>query len=137
METNKGKKSRARIIILVAVLVVIAVGMFGIYKAFMPKGEVGSKEITVLVVHGDKSETENTYHTEEAYLGPVVTGDGLVEGEDGDYGLYIKTVDGETADDSKQQWWCITKDGENVNASADQTPIEDGDHFELTLKEGY
>ena len=31
----------------------------------------------------------------------------------------------------------ITKAGEQVNTSADQTPVADGDEFELTLKEGY
>ena len=42
-------------------------------------------------------------------------------------------VDGVEADDSKSQWWCITKDGEQVNTGVDATPIEDGDHYELTL----
>ena len=46
-------------------------------------------------------------------------------------------ADGETANESLQQWWCITKGGEQVNTSVDSTPIQDGDHFELTLKEGY
>lgn len=61
----------------------------------------------------------------------------LVEGEMGPYGLFITAVDGEKADDTKQQWWCITKGGETVNTSAEQTPIADGDRFELTMKEGY
>ena len=60
-----------------------------------------------------------------------------MDGESGEYGLFITTVDEETADDSKQQWWCITKGGEQVTTSADQTPVSDGDAFELTLKEGY
>ena len=51
--------------------------------------------------------------------------------------MFITTVDGETADESKEQWWCITKSGEMVNTGADQTPIQDQDIFELTLKEGY
>ena len=51
--------------------------------------------------------------------------------------MFIQTVDKETADEGKQQWWCITKGGEQVNTSADQTPIADQDQFELTLKEGY
>ena len=49
----------------------------------------------------------------------------------------ITEVDGEAADDASQQWWCITRGGGMVNTSADQTPIEDNDAFELTLKEGY
>ena len=55
----------------------------------------------------------------------------------GSYGLFITTVDGETADDSKQQWWYITKGGEQVNSGADALPIADGDQFELTMMEGY
>ena len=78
-----------------------------------------------------------TYQTDAEYLGEVLTENKLVEGSQGEYGLFITTVDGETADDSKQQWWCITKGGEMVNTSADQTPIADQDQFELTLKEGY
>ena len=57
----------------------------------------------------------------------------MVEGEEGPYGLYIKTVDGETASDADRTWWCITKDGGEVTTSADLTPIADGEHYELTL----
>lgn len=140
METkNQRKKARGRVILLIAVLAVIVLGVIGIYQTFMP-GEyagAGEKSLTITVVHGDKSEAEFTYDTKETHLGPVLTGSGLVKGENGDYGLFIKAADGETADDSKQQWWCITKGGETVDTSADQTPIEDGDRFELTLKTGY
>ena len=61
----------------------------------------------------------------------------LASGTEGAYGTFITTVDGETADESKEQWWCITKEGEMVSTSADQAPIADGDQYELTLKEGY
>ena len=77
------------------------------------------------------------FDTDAKYLGEVLESENLVDGESGEYGLFITTVDEETADDSKQQWWCITKGGEQVNTSADQTPVSDGDAFELTLKEGY
>ena len=91
----------------------------------------------VKVSYSDQSTNEFKYQTDEAYLGEVLKNEGLVEGEDGPYGLFITSVDNEKADDSKQQWWCLTKGGEQVNTSADQTPIEDGDVFELTLTEGY
>ncbi|WP_374971977.1 DUF4430 domain-containing protein [Blautia producta] len=89
------------------------------------------------MVHGDGSEKDFKYGTNEAYLGAVIQENKLVEGEDGPYGLFMTSVDGEKVDDSKQQWWCLTKGGEQVNTSADQTPIKDGDTFELTLTEGY
>ena len=53
----------------------------------------------------------------------MIQAENLVEGEEGQYGLFMTSVDGEKADDSKQQWWCLTKGGEQVNTSADQTPI--------------
>ena len=67
----------------------------------------------------------------------LLTEEGLVSGEEGAYGMFITTVDGETADDTNQEWWCITKDKEKLNTSADQTPIADGEKYELTLTIGY
>lgn len=131
------KSNTKKIVIGVAALVIVCAVLLLVYKNFAPKGEVGAKTVTVKVVHGDGTEKDFEYHTDEAYLGAVIQADKLVEGEDGPYGLFMKTVDGETADESKQQWWCLTKGGEQVNTSADQTPIEDGDTFELTLTVGY
>lgn len=102
-----------------------------------PDTAAGEKHITISVVHSDSSKSTFSYDTDAEYLGEVLTEEGLAEGTEGPYGMFITTVDGETADDSKEQWWCITKDGEMVNTGADQTPIQDQDQFELTLKEGY
>ena len=57
--------------------------------------------------------------------------------EESQYGLYVKTVNGVTADEAKEEWWCFTKDGEDVMTGVDSTPVADGDHFEITLKTGY
>ena len=63
--------------------------------------------------------------------------EGLVAGEESEYGLFVKTVDGYTADDSNQEWWCFTKNGESLTTGVDTTPIADGEHFEATLTVGY
>ena len=83
------------------------------------------------VVHADESSREFTYQTSEEFLGPVLIEEGLAQGEESTYGLFITTVDGETAEGN--QWWCITQDGQMVETGADTTPIADGDHFELTM----
>lgn len=95
------------------------------------------KTITVNVIHGDKSEETFTYKTEAENLGEVLYENKLIDGQEGEYGIYITEVDAELADEGKQQWWCITKSGAQVNTSADLTPIKEGDVFELTLEEGY
>ena len=123
--------------ILAAVLVILcaAAGIF--YTQHKPQTNMGEKEINVIVTHADQTENAFTYQTDAEYLADVLLENGLAEGESGSYGLFITTVDGETADSSKQQWWCITKGGEQVNSGADALPVADGDRFELTLTEGY
>lgn len=134
---NEQKKSSKGLIIGLIILVAACIAGLLLYQTWMPKGAKGAKTVMVKVSHSDQSTNEFKYQTDEAYLGEVLKNEGLVEGEDGPYGLFITSVDNEKADDSKQQWWCLTKGGEQVNTSADQTPIEDGDVFELTLTEGY
>ncbi len=115
----------------VAVLVLLAALMLGLWAVTAPRSQAGSKSIVVEVVHGDASTKEFRYTTDAGYLGEVLSAEGLVKGEEGAYGLFITEVDGEAVQGN--QWWCITKDGQRLETGADSTPIADGDHFELTL----
>jgi len=129
-----------KVIVGIIVLAILVGGMLFAYQKFGPKSsdvKSGAKEITVVVEHGNKEKKEFVYQTDEKYLGAVLQKEKLVEGTMGEYGLFILSVDGEKADDSKQQWWCVTKSKKQVNTGADKTPIKDGDIFELTLTEGY
>ena len=119
---------------LLFVLCIVAGILFHVNK---PETATGEKEIIISVIHADQTENIFTYQTDAEYLADVLLESGLAEGEESTYGLFIQTVDGETADNSKQQWWCITKGGEQVNSGADTLPVFDGDAFELTLMEGY
>lgn len=117
----------------VAALAVVAALMLGLWYFTRPETQAGDKTVVVEVVHADGNSREFTCQTDEEYLGPLLLEEKLAEGEQGAYGLFITTVDGETAQDSLRQWWCITKEGERVDTGADTTPIADSDHFELTL----
>lgn len=117
----------------VAALAVVAALMLGLWYFTRPETQAGDKTVVVEVVHADGNSREFTCQTDEEYLGPLLLEEKLAEGEQGAYGLFITTVDGETAQDSLRQWWCITKEGERVDTGADTTPIADGDHFELTM----
>ena len=134
------KSKMKKIIIGLVVLALLVGGMLFAYSKLGPKSsdvKKGAKEITIVVEHGNKDKKEFVYNTDKAFLGEVLLDEKLVEGAMGEYGLFITSVDGEKADDTKQQWWCVTKSKGQVNTGADKTPIEDGDTFELTMTEGY
>ena len=128
---------KKKILLAVVALAVVAAALVLVWRLTAPTGETGAKTVTVQVIHSDSTSRDFTVETEEAYLGPVLVSEGVVEDNQGPYGLYFFTADGETADEGAQEWWKLTKDGEMVNTSADATPIADGDHFELTFMVGY
>lgn len=129
-------KNKKTILIAVAVLLLIGL-MASIFLLTRPDTAAGSKTITVTVVHGDGSEKVFTYQTDEEFLGPVILGDGLVEGEEGPYGLMINAVDGETASwDANQSYWALFVGEEYATSGADTTPIYDGDAFKLVYTIG-
>ena len=127
---------RKKLLIGCGALVVACLLAAVLYIQTQPGTTEGAKAIDVVVVHGDGTEATFQYQTDAEYLGDVLTENGLVEGTESSYGLFITTVDGETADDSLQQWWCITREGEMLSTGADQTPIADGERYELTLTKG-
>ena len=84
-----------KVLIAAAALIVLIAVLAGVYFTARPATVAGAKAITVTVVHADGSAKEFRYHTDEEYLGPVLLTEGLVEGEEGPYGLTINAVDGE------------------------------------------
>lgn len=127
-------------IIIALVALVLLIGCFiGVYLLTKPKTAKGAKHVSVEVVLADGTAKTYEYDTDAEYLGTVLAEENkLVEGEKSEFGLYMKTVDGLTADESKQEWWCLTKNGgETVMTGIDSTPVADGDKFELTLTVGY
>lgn len=126
---KKSKKS----LIAVAVLVVLAAVMVGVYMLARPEASAGSKHISVTVVHKDGSEKSFSYQTDAEYLAEVLLNEGLISGDEGAYGLYVTTVDGEEANyDVDQSWWCLTKDGNEWMYGVSDTAIADGDKYEWT-----
>ncbi len=95
------------------------------------------RSATLTVVHSDGASKDIPVKSAKETLGEALVEAQVISGEDGPYGLYVTTVDGETADDSKEQWWCLTKGGESVNTGVDSTPFQDGDAFEFTFTEGF
>lgn len=125
--------NRKLLISLGALLLVVAV-LVGVYFATAPKAQEGSKTITVEVVHGDKTSRTFTYHTDEQYLGAVLTGEGLVEGENTQYGLYIQKADGESASDADKTYWALYEGETPASTGADGVIVIDGGVYKLALE---
>ena len=125
------KKNKKLVLAVVIVLIVIA-ALIAVYAFTRPAVQQGAKTITVEVVHKDESSKSFTYHTDAEYLGEVLVTEGLVKGEESEYGLFITEVDGEVADYSVDGgWWAIYQDGQMTSTGADTTPVADGDSFSL------
>ena len=87
---------------------------------------------TVIVVHSDGSEKNFTYETTEEFVGPVLTADGLIKGNDGPYGLEITEVDGEEAIYSTNgAYWAVFEGEEYALQGIDTTPVVDGGIYKL------
>ena len=96
--------------------------------------EFGSGEKTISVA---VSVLENLVtfkiNTDKEMLGDALIEHNLISGENGPYGLYVKVVNGITADyDINQSYWSLSKDGEYLQTGVDVTEISDGEHYELT-----
>jgi hypothetical protein len=133
----ESKKNTKKIIIGFIGLVILATVMILLYNQFKQKSVEGSKKITAEVISDDGTSKSFDIQTDEEYLRGALEQIGLISGTESDYGLFVTTVNGRVADETKQEWWCFTLNGGTVNTSVDATPIKDGDHFEITLTVGY
>lgn len=104
------KKNNKDVIALIIVLVLAAAALV-ICQINKPETQQGGKEITVNVDHLNGDDTTFTIHTDEEYLRGALEQEDLIEGTESEYGLYVLTVDGETADESEQQWWGYSVNG--------------------------
>ncbi len=86
----------------------------------------GSKTITVEVTAEEKT-VVFTVKTDADTVGAALLEHNLIAGDEGPYGIYIKTVNGMLADfDVDQTYWSFTIAGETAMTGADQTEITDG-----------
>ena len=120
------------------ILLAVAMALFlGIWLVARPQSNAEEKDLTIQVIHGNNSSRSFEVSSSAEYLAEVLTENGIVQGENGPYGLFILTADGESADEANQEWWCITRNGESLTTGASETPVADGEHYELTLTVGY
>jgi len=129
-------KTKKLIFAVIALVVIVAVAL-GLWYFTRPQATAGEKAFTVTVVHADGTSKDFSYTSDEEYVGAVLLEDGLIAGDQGDYGLYIKEVDGERAVyEEDGAYWGFYVNGEYAALGVDQTPIEDGAVYKLEYTKG-
>ena len=92
----------------------------------------GKISFPLTIVHNDGTELNITVNTDQTVLGTALQDLGLIVGEEGPYGLYIKTVDGETLDyDKDGKYWAFYVNGEYALKGIDLTEIAEGESYML------
>lgn len=87
------------------------------------------------VVDPEGKESHFEIHTDEKTVGAALLSLGLIAGEDSEYGLYVKTVNGVTADYEKDQtYWSFYIDGEYAQTGVDMTAVNDGSIYKLAIE---
>ena len=107
----------------------------GLWKdaVYAQNKEFGEGKTTVKVeVKADDKSVTFTVKTDKEILGDALLDNKLIAGEESEYGLFVKTVNGITADyDKDKAYWAFYKDGEYMNTGVDGAKIADGEHYEL------
>lgn len=89
-----------------------------------------TKAFQVVVTDLNGQETTFHYTSDKESVGEALLAEGLIQGEQGEYGLYVKTVNGLTLDWEKDgKFWAFYIDGEFAATGVDQTPITEGSTY--------
>ena len=101
-----------------------------VYNSDVSVGE-GGTVFTLKITAEDRTITV-TVSTDEAVLGDALVAAGLIAGEEGDYGLYVKTVNGMTLDyDTDGMYWAFYIDREYAMTGVDGENIDSAKVYEL------
>ena len=96
----------------------------------------GDTVFELTVVNGEGKEITVEVHTDKEIVGEALTDTGILAGEEGPYGLYIKTVNGDTYDYEKDgKYWAFYINGEYGMTGVDVTEIVEGDTYALKAEE--
>lgn len=86
------------------------------------------------VVDKDGNETKFLIHTDEKTVGAALLEQNLIEGEESQYGLYVKKVNGIVADyDIDATYWAFYVNGEYAMSGVDTTDIVEGESYSFVV----
>ena len=121
-------------IVLIAALALTTTGCGG-KEAEQPVTTPEASDVTVIgegatvfqfsVVDLDGNESKFEIHTDETTVGAALLKEGLIEGEEGPYGLYVMKVNGiEAIYEEDGSYWAFYENGEYGMTGVDLTDID-------------
>ena len=127
-------KKNKRILIICSAVLVTLIALFAIlYVTNRPAGTAETKNITVEIIGVDGAQKDYSLKTNQEFLRGALEDEKLIAGDEGEYGLYITTVDGYTVDSTKNEWWCVNVNGEMAATGVDEIVVADGEVYSLVL----
>ena len=136
------KHTQTKILSLVICIMLIAAMAFTVTSCNKSQGDKVGTEFSFTFEFtegkGEYTETkDNTFlvKTNEKTVGDALYALGLIDGDEGDYGLYIKSVNGITADyDIDATYWAFYVDNAYAMTGASDTPIEEGKYYTFKIE---
>ena len=134
MKRNSMKKALS---VVLCVVLTAALALFAAGCGTGSGGDGSVKTFTFTVVDPDGKETTHEITSDAATVGEALMAEGLIEGEEGPYGLYVKTVGGITLNyETDGMYWAFYENGEYGLTGVDVTPITDGAVYSFQASTG-
>ena len=129
------KHSFLSLLVILALLAAMALNFAACDK--QPPLEESEQPIsfTVEVTKVDGSKVTYSFASTQSNVGDALVDEGLISGEDGSYGWYVTTVDGEFhkwEEDGK--YWAFYINGEYAMTGVSSTPITEGATYSLKVE---
>ncbi len=97
----------------------------------------GETKFSFTVTDLEGNETAFEINTDKKTVGEALLDLELIAGDQGDYGLYVKTVNGTTLDyDKDGAYWAFYINGEYATTGVDTTDIVAGDSYSFKAEKG-
>lgn len=95
----------------------------------------GATKFTFAVTDAEGKQTVYQINTDKTTVGDALVELGIIAGEESEYGLYVKTVNGTTVDyDTDGKYWAFYINGEYASTGVDATDIEAGATYSFKVE---
>lgn len=112
-----------------------AAGNAGASEATVTTLGTGATQFNFVVVDAESKETAFVINTDEKTVGAALLAVNLIAGDESEYGLYVKTVNGLTVDwDKDGKYWAFYIDGEYAMTGVDATDVTAGSTYTFKVE---